>query len=144
MQVGDIITIQGMQVSDLSDTPLLKVSHAKDGQTVVGVVQGYAESVIKDKNEPDGAKHLVLRDGAAKAGDYVTIVMHGMMEVNVSTSLGDIKSGDRLTVGVDGLARALQTRTIEGMQVSESSPTLGIALEDASKDGKIWVFVNPQ
>ena len=51
MQVGDIITIQGMQVSDLSDTPLLKVSHAKNGQTVIGVVQGYAEVIIKNEND---------------------------------------------------------------------------------------------
>ena len=52
MQVGDIVTIKGMQTSEFAnDSSLLKVSHAKNGQTVIGVVQGYAEVIIKNEND---------------------------------------------------------------------------------------------
>lgn len=37
--------------------------------------------------------------------------------------------------------RPLATRTVDGMEVSEGAPVLGIALEPA-RDGLVWVLVN--
>ena len=54
-----------------------------------------------------------------------------------------IAAGTRLTVGSDGQVRPLQTRTVEGMVVTEGAPVVGVALE-AAKDGLVWVLVNPQ
>jgi hypothetical protein len=48
-----------------------------------------------------------------------------------------------VTAAADGTVRALATRTVDGMVVSEGAPALGIALEPA-KDDLVWVLVNPQ
>lgn len=39
--------------------------------------------------------------------------------------------------------RALQTRTLDGMLVSEGAATVGMMLKPAG-DGMAWVLVNPQ
>ena len=54
-----------------------------------------------------------------------------------------IQPGQRVTVGANGAVRALQTRTIEGMVVSEGAPTIGVALQEPA-DGLVWVLVSPQ
>jgi hypothetical protein len=55
-----------------------------------------------------------------------------------------IHPGQRLTVAATpGQVRALQSKLIEGMMVTEGTSVIGAALE-ASKDGMVWVLVNPQ
>ncbi|MCB0041847.1 MAG: hypothetical protein KDE23_19320, partial [Caldilinea sp.] len=90
----------------------------------------------------DGAEELHSIDGAAQPGDYVAIAVLGAAQVKVQD--GEVlQPGQRVTVGADGAVRALQTRTVEGMEVSEGAATLGVVLE-APKDGMVWVLVNPQ
>ena len=55
-----------------------------------------------------------------------------------------ILAGQRLTAGDGGSVRALQSRTVEGMVVTEGAPVIGVALEAPAKDGMVWVLVNPQ
>jgi len=45
--------------------------------------------------------------------------------------------------GFPGQNRALQSKLIEGMMVTEDASVIGAALEPA-KDGLAWVLVNPQ
>lgn len=54
-----------------------------------------------------------------------------------------LQPGQRVTVGAGGTVRALQTRTLDGMLVSESAATVGVMLKPAG-DGMAWVLVNPQ
>lgn len=54
-----------------------------------------------------------------------------------------IAAGTRLTVAASGRDRPLQTRTIDGMVVTEGAPVIGVAMGPA-QDGMIWVLVNPQ
>jgi hypothetical protein len=89
---------------------------------------------------------LAPREGAAQPGEYVHIVIYGPIQVKASALGSAIQLGDKLAVGDSGAARSLQTRDLDGMRITESAPTIGIALEslEASKDGLIWVLVNPQ
>jgi hypothetical protein len=81
--------------------------------------------------------------GAAQQGEYLTVVYSGPMQVRTAPGESSITAGERVTAAADGTVRALATRTVDGMVVSEGAPALGIALEPA-KDDLVWVLVNPQ
>jgi hypothetical protein len=66
-------------------------------------------------------------DGPAMPGDYVALVIYGIAEVKVAPG-ANIAAGDRLTAAEAGQVRALQTRTVEGMVVTEGAQVVGIAL----------------
>ena len=58
---------------------------------------------------------------------------------------GRICDMPRLTVGDDGRARTLQTRTLDGMEVTEGAQPIGVALEGLDdSEGLIWTLVNVQ
>ena len=145
LQPGDVVSIQAITPTDFDTAPALwQVVPAQSGQAVVGVVAGRAELVKEEHPRPsETGKRLVPRDGAAQPGEYVTIVYSGPMQVRMASGEGAIAAGARLTVGSDGRVRSLQTRTVEGMVVTEGAPVVGVALE-AAKDGLVWVLVNPQ
>ena len=142
---GDVVSIQAVTPTDFDTGPALwQVTQAQPGQAVVGVVAGRAELVVEEDHRPtETGKRLVPREGAAQAGEYVSIVYSGPMQVKVATGETAIVAGTRLTSAVDGSVQALQTRTVEGMLVTEGAPVVGVALE-AARDGLIWVLVNPQ
>ena len=51
----------------------------------------------------------------------------------------------RLTVGDDGRAWTLQTRTLDGIEVTEGAQPIGVALEGLDdSEGLIWTLVNVQ
>jgi hypothetical protein len=130
-------------------TPLLLLVGPADGPaTAVGVVVGGAERVQTAGPRPGEApERLVPREAdSAPPGGYVTIAFSGIVQARVSALDRAIAPGDLLAVGADGAARPLQTRTIEGMLVSEAAPLVGIALEgvDAGQDGLIWLLVDLQ
>ena len=120
--------------------------NAQAGAPLVGVVYGRAELAEWEGPEGETITELVPREGAAQPGDYVHIVTSGPMQVRASSLNRAIKSGDKLAVENSGEARSMQTRMLDGMRITESAPTIGIALEDldAGDDGLIWVLVNPQ
>ncbi len=90
------------------------------------------------------SRTLVAREGVAKPGDYVSIVIFGRVQVNVSTKGGTVQAGQRLTFDSANRARTLRTTKVNDLTVAENAPTIGIALESTAKDGKIWVLVNPK
>ena len=153
LQPGDVVSIQAVTPTDFDTGPALwQVVQAQPGQSlppanagaVVGVVAGRAELVTEKEHRPtETGRRLVPREGAAQPGEYVTIVYSGPMQVKVAPGESAIAAGTRLTAAVDGSVRPLQTRTVEGMVVTEGAPVIGVALE-AARDGLIWVLVNPQ
>lgn len=75
-------------------------------------------------------------------GDGAITVL-GVAQVKVQDGEA-IQPGQRLTVSATlGQARALQSKVIEGMMVTEGASVIGVALE-APRDGLVWVLVNPQ
>ena len=145
LQPGDVVSIQAVTTTDFDTGPALwQVVQAQPGQAVVGVVAGRAELVTEKEHRPtETGKRLVPREGAAQPGEYVTIVYSGPMQVKVAPGESVIAAGTRLTAGADGSVRPLQTRTVDGMVVTEGAPVIGVALE-AAKNGLVWVLVNPQ
>ena len=106
---------------------LIEVQAAASGEAVVGVVQGWAELVTEEDPRPtEIGLRLVPRDGPADPGQYVTIAYSGLTQVKAS---GPLERGARLTTGEDGHARTLQTRTLDGMEVTEGAQPIGVALE---------------
>jgi hypothetical protein len=49
-------------------------------------------------------------------------------------------------VSEEGQIRALQRVEVNGVQLAEAAPSLGMTLEagDSDGDGLVWVLVNPQ
>jgi hypothetical protein len=146
LEPGEVVTILGMRASDMDNAPALwEVLPAVSGQALVGVVQGRAELVVEDEHRPqETGRRLVPRDGAAGPGEYVTIIIYGPVQVQVSPASGSIAPGMHLAIDENGLARPLKTVTVEGVNLAESAPTIGIALSAPDEQGLVWVLVNPQ
>lgn len=152
LEPGDIVTVLGTIANKLAGQPLLmQVSVAAYGETAIGVVQGQAElqqnreEQIEENGESrETADRLVPSEGAARPGEYVTIAIYGPVQVKASQIGSQITAGTRLAVDENGRARPLQTTEVNGIQVAESAPTIGIALDQPSADGLVWVLVNPQ
>lgn len=145
---GDVVVLNGSQISRIDAVPvLMEVTQANGQGAVVGVVMGRAEEVTVDAPRPNEVgRRLIPREGAAKSGDFVTIITHGLAPVRVDTLSMPLAVGQRLTVAENGRARALQTVEVNGVSVNEAAPVLGMALEtgDTDGDGLVWVLVNPQ
>ena len=86
---------------------------------------------------------MVPREGAAQPGDYVTIITYGAVPIPTNATFA---IGDRVTLAENGQGRALQHVEVNGVQLAEAAPSLGIVLEagDSDGDGFVWVLVNPQ
>ncbi len=150
---GDIVAVAGVAdpaPGSTVHTPLVRLA----GGTFTNVV-GVVESHLALPQQPSHPQpvngetitetlpaELRSVDGPAQAGDYVAITVMGAALVKVQDG-ETILAGQRLTAGDGGSVRALQSRTIEGMVVTEGAPVIGVALE-AAKDGLVWVMVNPQ
>ncbi len=98
------------------------------GEAAIGVVQALG---VKSRSTKDGRtlESIDRADGEIRAGDYLFLVVYGQAQVRVDASSSPVLAGTRLVAGKVGAARALQTRTIDGMVVSEASTSVGIALE---------------
>lgn len=145
LEPGDVVSIQAIIASDFdTGSALWQVMQAQPGMTMVGVVTGRAEVDVQEAHRPnETGKRLVPRPGAAQPGQYVTIVYSGPAQVKAAPGEAGIAAGMRVTAAADGTVRPLQTRTVEGMVVTEGAPVLGLALE-AAAGGLVWVLVNPQ
>jgi len=140
---GDVVALQSAQAPDVAliGVPILiEVAPAEAGQPVVGVVAGRAEL---DAGGEGSHAHLVPREGPAVPGEYVTIIIYGLAQVQASAPDAPIAVGERLVVNDSGVARLLQTRQLDGMVVREGAPSLGIALQalPAGREGLIWILV---
>ena len=141
LSVGDAVSAIGLAdplPNSRSHLALMRVADGTSG--VAGVVESRME--LQPAPGKEGLMILHSVAGPAKAGDYVAIRVLGVAQVKVQAGKA-IQPGQRLTVGANGAVRALQTRTVDGMVVSEGAPTIGVALQEA-KEGLIWVLVSPQ
>jgi hypothetical protein len=86
----------------------------------------------------------VPREGPAGPGEYLSILIFGPAQVKADPSAGAIQPGMRLATREGGLVRPLRTVTVEGVELAESAPTLGIALNAPDEQGLVWVLVNPR
>jgi hypothetical protein len=143
LEVGDVVGATGVEDPLVgSASPVLCVRLAGDGLGVAGVVLGRAEvsSETKDGQALESASQAA---GPAAPGDYLFLVVQGIAQVKVDASAGPIASGARLAAADrSGHARALRSRILDGMEVVEGAPLVGIALEPLeSGTGLIPVLV---
>lgn len=109
LQIGDVVSLQGIQPSGVDAVPMLmEVGPTLIGASVVGVVVGNAEMVSVAEPRPGESEvRLVAREAASVApGEYVTIVYSGMVQVKASALSNNIQTGDRLAVDANGAARS--------------------------------------
>ncbi len=143
LQAGDLAAVSGLSDPLVGNSvPILRVHRAAPGGSVIGVVQ--ARGVPSDSStEAKTRLSLVRAAGDAQPGDYLFLVVYGLAQVKVDASGGAVAAGARLTAAAQsGYARALQTRVLDGMEVAEGAPSVGIALEPLdSGTGLISVFV---
>jgi hypothetical protein len=134
LEPGDIVTVLGVQASGADSVPVLwNVAPASAGQTVVGVVQGRAELVTEQAKRPQElGKTLVPREASAAPGEYVTLIIYGPVQVKAS---GVVAVGERLVAGDSGTATALKTTEVNGIQLAENAPTIGITLSAPDENG---------
>jgi len=129
LTLGDVVAVAGMSDPVPGGQPSLpQVVLADDTQAtgVIGVVEKrmvWAPAPGKDEYSLQGAK------GPADPGEYVSLVVYGVAQVKVNPG-ATISAGERVTASnLSGQVRGLQTRTIDGMVVTEGAQTIGIALE---------------
>ncbi len=152
LEVGDVVAAVGVGAPFAdSDVPIPLVQLADAGNNaVVGVV--YSRFVVEERVEEVQRQGQVEQvttfdshstEGPAAPGEYLLIVVLGVAEAKVDASAGAIAVGERLTVSeAGGQVRALQTRLLEGMTVTEGAPGIGYALASPiPESGTILVFV---
>jgi hypothetical protein len=146
---GQVVSIQGITYSTLDNAhELWRVAPLEQGGTAIGVVSGRAEldiaAAAETLREGETGERLVPREGPAGPGEYLSILIFGPAQVKADPSAGAIQPGMRLATGEGGLVRPLRTVTVEGVELAESAPTLGIALNAPDEQGLVWVLVNPR
>ena len=109
---------------------------------MIGVVKSRMVYEVAPGKEEEGERSMHSADGAAQPGDYVQLVVFGVTQVKIDSSI-PITAGDRLTASsLPGLARPLMKQEINGMLVAEGAPVFAIALETpANGQEMIYVFV---
>jgi hypothetical protein len=130
LAVGDVVAVTGVTDPIPGGTVPLTQVRAADGAAFTGVVGVVASRMAWEAapgKEAEGEMSMHSASGPAMPGDYVALVIYGITEVRVAPG-ASIAAGDRLTVADAGQVRALQTRTVEGMVVTEGAQVVGIAL----------------
>lgn len=132
LEPGEIVSAAGLGAAN-EDYPAATVSVRRataEVEGIVGVVQSRMHWVAHA--DKPGERSLESAPGAAEPGDFVLITVLGVQRVRIDAGT-PIKLGQRLTVGaVDGRARSLRTRRVDGFVLTEGTPTLGVALENTS------------
>jgi len=128
---GDVVAATGVaEPIPGSQSSLSLVRLADDVQFtgIVGVVERRMVWAVAPGKEDEGAMSMQGAEGPAYPGDYVALTIAGVAQVKVDAS-SPIVAGQRLTAaGRAGHTRALKTRNVEGMTVSEGAPVIGVAL----------------
>jgi len=143
LQPGDLAAVSGLtEPLAGSSQPNLRIHRAANGEAAIGVVQARG---VRSQSSRDGKtlESIDRAQGDVRPGDYVFLVVYGPAQVKADAAAGAIGVGTRLTVASpSGYARALQTRTLDGMAVADAAPSVGIALGPlASGTGLIPIFV---
>jgi hypothetical protein len=145
LSIGDVVAVTNVTNPIPGSTVPVPLVRAADGDTFTGVIGVVANRMVWEVapgKEAEGEMSMHGAEGPAQPGDYVSLVIYGITDVKVAPG-ADVAVGDRLTAAnTAGQARALQTRTVEGMVVTEGAQVIGIALA-APTEGQetIPVFV---
>jgi hypothetical protein len=142
---GDVVAVVGVGESIPGSTdsmPMVVRAQAGNYAGVIGVVQSRMVWGLAPGKEAEGAMSMHSAEGAAKPGDYVSLIVLGVTDVKVDPG-AVIQPGDRLTASsLAGLARPLMKQEINGMTVVEGAPVIGIALAAPARgQDTIQVFV---
>jgi hypothetical protein len=145
LTAGDVVAVTGVADAlpgSVAPLPVVRLADASKFTGVIGVVESRMVWEVAPGKEEEGEMSLHSATGPAKSGDYVSLIIYGVAQVKVDASAG-IVAGERVTASsLSGQVRALQTRTVEGMVVTEGAQSIGIALA-APTEGQttIPVFV---
>ena len=139
---GDVVAVAGVAdplPGGHADLPLVRLATADQFTGLIGVVQS---RMVWEPAPGKEEYSLHSGPGSAKSGDYVALIIYGVTRVKVAPG-SSLSVGDRVTASDRaGAVRGLQTRTLDGMVISESAPTIGIVLAAPTKDqDTIPVFV---
>lgn len=142
LTTGDVVAVAGLAdpvPGGQSDLPLVRLANDTHYTGVIGVVQN---RMVWEPAPGKDEYSLHSADGPANPGDYVSLIIYGVAQVKVEAK-ANLKAGDRLTASsLAGHARAQQTRTLDGMLITEGAPVIGIALDAPTTDrATIPVFV---
>ena len=128
---GDIVAVTGLGEpipGGTTSLPVVRLADSEHFTGVIGVVQKRMVFEVAPGKEKEGERSMHSAAGPAQAGDYVSLAVLGVTQVKIDPST-PISKGDRLTASsTPGHARPLQTRTLDGMTVTEGAQSIGIAL----------------
>ena len=131
LTAGDVVAVSSVTDPIPGSTVPLPLVRLADGAEsgVIGVVEKRMVWAVAPGKEDEGEMSLQSAEGPAEPGDYVWLTIYGIAQVKVDPA-GGVTTGARVTAAsLPGHVRALQTRTIEGMVVTEGAQVIGIALE---------------
>ena len=128
LEAGDMVAVTGAGEAlpgGHNAVPMVRRADQATYNGVIGVVETrmvWAPAPGKEEYSMQGA------DGPAQPGEYVSLIVYGVAEVKIAAG-SQIAAGQRLTASdLSGRARALQTRQLDGMTITEGAPVIGIAL----------------
>jgi len=128
---GDLAAVAGVTDPIPGSTvpvPLVVKSAATTNNGVIGVVSSRMVWEAAPGKEAEGEMSMHSADGPAQPGDYVSLIVFGIAEVRVDPSI-QISPGDRLTASdIAGAVRPLMKQNVNGMDIVEGAPVIGIAL----------------
>ena len=145
LEAGDLVAASGLAtgVAGAQDLlPLVVPAAQPENPGAIGVVRSRMGLVPRPGKEGPDAVALESLPGPAKPGDFVALTVRGVTQVR-----GDggepIAPGERLTVGErEGVVRRLRTRSLDGMEVSEGAPIVGVAVGGLDEEtGLVPVYV---
>ncbi len=142
LTVGDVVAVTGVADPLPGSQPYLPLVRLADDTRFTGVIGVVESRMVWEPAPGKEEESLHSADGPAQPGDYVSLVIYGVAQVKVDPG-ATIAAGDRVTASdLAGRVRTLQTRTVEGMLVTEGTQVIGIALAAPTTDqGTIPVFV---
>ena len=142
LTAGDVVAVTGMADPLPGSQPHLPLVRLADGVRFTGVIGVVQSRMVWEPAPGKEEESLHSADGPAQSGEFVSLVIYGVTQVKVDPS-ATIAAGQRLTASaLAGQARALQTRTVDGMIVTEGAQVIGIALAALTKEqNTIPVFV---
>lgn len=130
LTLGDTVTASGIDVSLAGlETPVIQVSLASIGESILGVVVGQTEMFVVEPGLADAQPgvHFGKVGGDAAPGDYLVIVVQGLAQVRAADA--STTAGDLVYLGAQSVSTAA------------SGPAIGMALDVVDADGLVWVLV---
>jgi hypothetical protein len=145
IEVGDIVLVSGIKAPLVGgQTPIITVTRAEtSGYGLLGIVQSRA---IVDKTQAhiSSGDHLEWKEveiasrapGSVEEGDYLFVVLEGMVRVRVDAARAAVKVGDPIGLTANsGIAQKVDFGT-------PNAQIVGQALESLHEGvGLIWVLV---